>query len=265
MKFPLRLWQTACPLLTSNVLMQGVQSSALLLDAEMKRFILVWLWTATLKPFQCLAAPILTMLYYLVKKLMDISSHLHILISKDFLSMCKRKSHVYEADANCPFEDFIDNLSLANHRGIAVLWPSKTHSREGRTGYSRKAFWFFCRAFPLPSHPSDRACLQSANKTHQVPDGTTEDDQQNATPSICFRNRNKVRQALGWEKNGLYMVASSKFQKRFLARSGFCSSLLFPVSSSDCLMRHRINYLESQYYFFLVRKVVWKKKSLDQY
>lgn len=166
MKFPLRLWQTACPLLPSNVLMQGVQSSALLLNAEMKHFILVWLWTATLKPFQCLAAPILTMLYYLVKKLMGISSHLHILISKDFLSMCKRKSHVYEADADCPFQNFIDNLSLANHRGIDVLWPSKTHSREGRTGYSRKAFWFFCRAFLYQTtHQTEHACSQLTKPT----------------------------------------------------------------------------------------------------
>lgn len=65
---------------------------------------------------------------------------------------------------------------------------------------SQETFPIILQSLPFPRYPSDRACLQAANETHQVPDGTTEDDQQTDTPSICFQNSNKVRQALGWEK-----------------------------------------------------------------
>lgn len=135
------------------------------------------------------------------------------------------------------------------------------NSQQGRQNWVfQESFLIFLQSLPLPNHPSDRACLQSANETHQVPDGTTEDDQQNATPSVFRTVTKSDRHQAGKKMVSTWLFASSKFHKRFLARSGFCSSLLFPVSSSDCLMRHSIDYLESQYYFFFVRKVVWKKK-----
>lgn len=124
---------------------------------------------------------------------------------------------------------------------------------------SQETFPIILQSLPFPRYPSDRACLQAANETHQVPDGITEDDQQTDTPSICFQNSNKVRQALGWEKKwSLHGCLLLQNFLRFLARSSFCCSLLFPVSSSDCLTRQSESLTTQSLdtLFFLVRKSV---------